>query len=98
MLAALEAAGYRFGGVHEGGGMLARDLLLAVARGLGVTIVPFSLKEVSEAGSLVIRRTIDPPVLMPDVVVAWHANPPRRLRVTLETVRRVAVELRRCDD
>jgi DNA-binding transcriptional LysR family regulator len=98
MLAALEAAGYRFGGVHEGGGMHARDLLLAVARGPGVTIVPFSLKEVSEAGSLVIRRTLDPPVLMPDVVVAWHTNSPRRLRTTLETVRRVAGELRHADD
>ena len=98
VLAAIEAAGYRFGGVHQGGGMHARDLLLAVARGPGVTIVPFSLKEVSEAGSLVIRRTLDPPVLMPDVVVAWRANPPRHLRATLETVRRVAVELRRCDD
>jgi DNA-binding transcriptional LysR family regulator len=98
MLGSIDAAGYRFGGVQQGEGVHARDLLLAVARGAGVALAPVSLMDVSEAGPLVIRRPIDPPVLMADVVVAWHGSPPRRLRTTLETVRRVAGELRQSDD
>jgi DNA-binding transcriptional LysR family regulator len=95
MLSLLEEAGYTFRGLREAGGSNERDLMLAVADGLGVAIVPFSLVDVSEAGSIVIRRPLEPPVAMPDTVVAWRVDGPRHLEAGLATVRAVARELRR---
>jgi DNA-binding transcriptional LysR family regulator len=94
MLTFLEQAGYTFRGLREAGGSNERDLMLAVADGLGIAIVPFSLVDVSEAGSIVIRRPLGPPVAMPDTVVAWRADAPRHLEPGLATVRAVAKELR----
>jgi DNA-binding transcriptional LysR family regulator len=93
-LASIDRAGYRFRTVREAGGTNGRDVLLAVAHGRGVTLAPFSLAEVAGAGTLVLRRPIDPPVAMPDTAVAWRADPPERLRVVLDHVREVARRLR----
>src|SRR5205823_5790505 len=54
---------------NAGSGANERDLMLGVAHGLGVAIVPFSLGDVSEAGALVIRRRLEPLLAMPDTVV-----------------------------
>jgi DNA-binding transcriptional LysR family regulator len=93
-LALLERAGYRFAGVREAGGTHPRDLLLAVAERLGVVLAPASLADVSDAGALVARRELDPPVTLANTVVAWRADPPERLRETLAVVRDIARELR----
>ena len=93
-LALLERAGYRFAGVREAGGTHPRDLLLAVAGRLGVVLAPASLAGVSDAGALVARRELDPPVALANTVVAWRADPPERLRETLAVVRDIARALR----
>ena len=94
LLSLLENAGYSFQALREAGSSNERDLMLAVAGGLGVAIVPFSLGEVSEAGAIVVRRRLEPPIAMPDTVVAWRVDPPRHLASVLDTVRNVARELR----
>jgi DNA-binding transcriptional LysR family regulator len=86
-------AGYRFPHLHELNSHDPRDALLAVAGGLGVAIGPSSLPEVGEEGRAVIGRPLDPPLDLPDVVVAWRASAPRRLRSRLTAVREAAREL-----
>jgi DNA-binding transcriptional LysR family regulator len=94
-LAVLERAGYRFAGIREAGGTHPRDLLLAVAERLGVMLAPASLADITDAGALVARRELDPPVMLANTVVAWRADPPDRLTEALAVVRDVACELRK---
>jgi DNA-binding transcriptional LysR family regulator len=98
LLGLLDAHGYRFATVREAGGMYVRDLILAVVAGLGVAVGASSLKDVAEAGSIVVRRGLDPQPAMPGTVLAWHAEPPRQLAVTLAAVREVAQRLRGSSD
>lgn len=86
-------AGYRFPHPHELNSPDPRDVLLAVAEGLGVAIGPSSLPEVGEEGREVIGRPLDPSLQLPEVVVAWRASAPRRLRSRLTAVREAAREL-----
>jgi DNA-binding transcriptional LysR family regulator len=67
--------------------------LLAVAGGTEVAILPVSMLEASQAGAIVARRPLDPPVSMPDTVVAWRTNPSRQLARIIAGVREVAREL-----
>jgi DNA-binding transcriptional LysR family regulator len=97
LLARIEEAGYRFGGVREASGMNPRDVMLSVAGGLGVALGPVSLQEVSDVGSIVLRRALEPAVSMPDMVVAWRADPPGRLKERLALVREVASALHAAD-
>jgi DNA-binding transcriptional LysR family regulator len=83
--------------VREAGGKNPRDLLLAVAEGLGVALGPFSLSDASEAGGIVVRRSLEPPVSTPDIVVVWPTAPPRQLRLLLAVVREMAQEIRLVD-
>jgi DNA-binding transcriptional LysR family regulator len=94
MLALIKQAGYAFANIREAGGLDARDLLIAVASGLGVGIGPHSVKEVSEAGSLVVRRSLDPPVAMPETVLVWRENAPRRLQLLLPEIRKLAAKVK----
>jgi DNA-binding transcriptional LysR family regulator len=94
-LTLIERAGYSVGNVHEAGGMDARDLLIAVASGLGIGIGARSVKEVSEAGSLVVRRSLDPPVSMPETMLVWRKNAPRRLQLLLPEIRELAAKVKR---
>lgn len=87
----LADAGYRFRGLHETS-TDPRDLLLAVEGGLGVAFSPASLIDVAEDRA-VTRRPIAPQLEMPDLIVAWRGNPPRRLRARLAAVREAAREL-----
>ena len=96
-LGLIEQAGYHFRSMHDAGGMDGRDVILAVAEGLGTGLEPFSLAEVGGAGGLVVRRHIDPPIRMPDTVVVWRADPPPQLRTVLADVRTVARRLRAGD-
>jgi DNA-binding transcriptional LysR family regulator len=72
--------------------------MLSVAEGLGVALGPLSLQEVSDVGSIVLRRPLEPPLSMPDMVVAWRADPPGRLQDKLAVVREVAIQLHSGDE
>jgi DNA-binding transcriptional LysR family regulator len=97
LLARIEEAGYRFKGIREATGMNPRDIMFSVAEGFGVALGPVSLQEVSDMGSIVLRRPLEPPLSMPDVVVAWRVKPPERLKEKLALVREVASDLRAAD-
>lgn len=90
-----EDVGYRFNilddivGSHDG-----RDGVLAASTGRGVVLLPASLLETSQAGSLVAQRALDPPVSMPHTVVGWRADPPPQLAGVIGVVREVARDLR----
>jgi DNA-binding transcriptional LysR family regulator len=94
VLALFDDRGYRFTTIHETEGANPRDLMLAVASGSGVALVPASITELSETGGIVVRRPIDPPLAMPDTVVAWPVHPPRLPPPLVDTVRELAHELR----
>jgi DNA-binding transcriptional LysR family regulator len=98
LTARLDSAGFRFGDVRAVGGWDVRDMLLAVAGGSGVAFGPFSLKDVGQVGEVVVRRPLDPPLTMPDIVVAFPGAPSSQLGGVLAGVRRVAAELRRSSD
>jgi DNA-binding transcriptional LysR family regulator len=89
----LDQAGYRFDTIHETNPD-PRDLMLAVAEGLGVVLGVPSLKMTIEIGDEVVERRIDPEVTFPDTIIVWRANPPRGLDPQLEAVREIARELR----
>jgi DNA-binding transcriptional LysR family regulator len=91
--ARMEAAGYRFRRVREAGGGSARDAVVAAANGLGVGLASASFAEVRE-GSPVRRLPLDPPLSLPDTVVAWRRDAPRELGRVLTTVREIARTLR----
>jgi DNA-binding transcriptional LysR family regulator len=94
LLSLLERSGYRFRSIREGAGENWRDLLVAVARGLGVAVLPRSLQASSEAGESVASRPLEPQLVMPDTAVAWRVERERQLQVTPEAVREIARKLR----
>jgi DNA-binding transcriptional LysR family regulator len=85
--------GYRFRRVIDASGPEPRDLVLAVAEGAGVAIVPAGFEDV-HAGAGLVRRAIEAPVSMPPIVIGWHADPPERLRAFVAIARAAARELR----
>jgi DNA-binding transcriptional LysR family regulator len=90
----MEDWGYSFESMHEPASLDPRDLMLSVARGDGVLLGPRSLAETTSATAVVVRRPMEPALALPDVVVAWRADPPAHLRPILSTVRHVAREIR----
>jgi DNA-binding transcriptional LysR family regulator len=94
VLALFDDLGYRFSTIRETDGSNLRDLMLAVASSSAVALVPASITEPSATGGIAVRRPIDPPLAMPDTVVAWPADPPRLPPPLVETVRELARELR----
>jgi DNA-binding transcriptional LysR family regulator len=94
VLGLAERCGHRFGRVHEAPGASARDLMLAVASGSGVTVLPASTTERSENDGIVVQRPIDPPLSMPDTIVGWPVKPARLLPNLVEAIRDLAREIR----
>jgi len=94
----LDEHGYTFRSVVEAGGGSARDMFLAVTAGEGVAIGPFTAEDGGEAGTLVERRALDPPLAMPDTVVAWSTSPPRKPASVLAAIAEIAATLRREDE
>lgn len=90
MLLMLERAGYRFRKLYATS-TDPRDVMLAVADGIGVAFVPESLEGLNENG--VVTRALDRVLPSPDTIVAWRANAPRRLQTRLAAVREIAREL-----
>ncbi|HEY8630661.1 MAG TPA: LysR substrate-binding domain-containing protein [Gaiellaceae bacterium] len=94
LLASFGAAGYRFSSVEEAGGVNTRDLLVAVAERSGVTFWP-SVGEGGETSTIVTARELDPPLTMPDTVVAWATVPERLPGALIANIRDLANALRR---
>jgi DNA-binding transcriptional LysR family regulator len=91
MLVLVARAGYRFRAVREAGGEHPRDVLFAAAAGLGIALGALSLRQVAgDVASTVTRRTLDPVAWMPDTVVAWPGDPPRRLGEVIARARDAA--------
>ncbi len=97
LLTSFAAAGYRFGGVREAGGYNARDLMVEVAEGSGVAFWP-STGQGDETSTIVVARALDPPLTMPDTVVAWAAVPERLPASLTASIRNLADTLRRTAD
>jgi DNA-binding transcriptional LysR family regulator len=92
----IAAAGYRFRGVHEASGTDPRDIVLAVAEGAGVALVPVVYED-AQVGGTVARRPLEAPVSAPPTVIGWHGKPPERLAAFIENARAVARELHAAD-
>ena len=97
LLTSFGAAGYRFSSVEEAGGVNTRDLMVAVAERSGVTFWP-SVGEGGETSTIVMARELDPPLTMPDTVVAWATVPERLPGALIENIRGLANALRRESD
>jgi DNA-binding transcriptional LysR family regulator len=93
-LARLDEAGYRFREVYIAGGAEAQDLMASVAGGMGVGLSTVEYVNASGMGTLVTARSVDPPVSVPQKVVGWRTQPPRRLRAPIAAARKAARELR----
>jgi DNA-binding transcriptional LysR family regulator len=94
LLASFGAAGYRFRSVEEAGGLNARDLMVAVAERSGVTFWP-SIGEGGETSTIVMARLLEPPLTMPDTIVAWATVPERLPAALIANIRDLANALRR---
>jgi DNA-binding transcriptional LysR family regulator len=93
----LEAAGYRFAAIHPIARSDIRDLVIAVSQGRGVGFVPSSLVHDMPYAMIAVRR-IEPPLAMPDTVVAWRAGPPAELVPVIDAIAAVAAGLRAAHD
>jgi DNA-binding transcriptional LysR family regulator len=94
VLAQLESSGYRFRTIREGAGENWRDLLVAVAGGLGVAVLPRSLQSAGEGRETVASRPLAPELVMPDTAVAWRVERAQELQESLTAVREIARKLR----
>jgi DNA-binding transcriptional LysR family regulator len=94
LLEVTERAGYRFRNVSDTGGVDARDWLWAVASGRGVAFLPTSFHEEHQAGGLVVRIPIAPPLSMPETAIAWRSSPLGQLEALLTVAQETARELR----
>jgi DNA-binding transcriptional LysR family regulator len=93
-LAAVEDAGYRFREVRETGSPNPKDLLVEVAAGTGIMLGEASFIAAVDSNS-VVGRPLGAEVRLPDLVVAWRADPPRHLQPLLPAVREAARDLYR---
>ena len=94
LLSIIDAAGFSFIDLRDASSMSVRDLMLAVAEGVGVAVGPASLLSLGEADTFVSFCPLDPAVSMPATALAWPRHPPRHLGVVLGSVRAVACKVR----
>jgi DNA-binding transcriptional LysR family regulator len=94
LAAIVSGAGLRFRGVRAYGEEDARDVLLAVAEGRGITLAPLSTLEIDGEVSEVLERVALAPVLrMPDTLLAWRSEPPAVVARVIDAARAAAREL-----
>jgi DNA-binding transcriptional LysR family regulator len=95
MLDQIGNAGYRFRAVKEAEGSTPRDLVLAVAGGLGIGFAPRWIEQINPAETLVVRRALAPAVSTPEAVLTWHKHPSKQLQAVLAGIRELAREMHR---
>ncbi len=88
----LADAGYRFGRLVDAVGASPRELILPVAAGVAVSVHRASVLETTGAHGAVVRRPLDPPVILPDTVVAWSVHR-SDIAGVVETARQAARDL-----
>lgn len=94
LIARVRDAGHEFRRVRECGGGNPRDVLMAVAHGNGVALVPARLLDsVGELATIVTPCPTDPPVRMPATVLAWRAPANVAVSPLLKVARAAAREL-----
>ncbi len=90
LLVIFRSGGYRFRRVIHATGPSRRDMMLAVAQGDGVALLPASTQDVVDSSRVVVLRRLTEAVFMPDTVLVWRACPPARLVESLATIREIA--------
>ena len=93
VLASIEDAGFCFRSVTEASGVDPRNVMLAVAGGMGIALASF-LAKVSEAARLIVRRPLSPEVWMPDLALAWRPDTRGPLQEHIGALREIARALR----
>jgi DNA-binding transcriptional LysR family regulator len=95
LTAMFRTGGYSFRSVQPSGGLEVQDMVAAVAQGLGVSLGSQSMAEAGGVGTLVAARPIDPPMRLPETVVAWRSDPPRTLQRVTRTLGEIVRAARR---
>jgi DNA-binding transcriptional LysR family regulator len=93
-LLSIDAAGYSFVRISEATGATMRDLMMAVAAGDGVALMPTPPMDTGEGADIVVGRPLEPPVCIPGTGVAWRTRPPRHLGDVIATIQDIARGLR----
>jgi DNA-binding transcriptional LysR family regulator len=93
LLVIFRSGGYRFRRVIHATGPSRRDMMLAVAQGDGVALLPASTQAVVDSSAVVVFRPLTEAVFMPDTVLVWRAGPPARLVESLAAIREIAGKL-----
>jgi DNA-binding transcriptional LysR family regulator len=89
LTATFKDGGYSFRSVQPSGGLEVQDMVAAVAQGLGISLGSRPMADAGGVGTLVAARPIDPPMRLPDTVVAWRSEPPRTLQRVTRTLREI---------
>jgi DNA-binding transcriptional LysR family regulator len=96
LMEAFAAAGHRALRVREARGGDPRDLLLAVAQGRGIALMPSSvLTQFGDFAGLVTGRTLEPRVPVPETLLAFRAGTDGALGEAVAAARAVAHDLYR---
>ena len=95
LLGQFEAAGYRFSTIIEASAADRRNLVLAIAMSGGISLGPYGSPDDGPLDAMIVLRALDPPLAMPDTLLAWPADPPRWLRPVVRVARSLARELYR---
>jgi hypothetical protein len=94
LMALIDSSGIDFCAVRECGDADPRDVLMAVAAGSGVTLAPAALRDYDgELGRALAWAELTPRLVMPDLLLAWRADPPPAVGRVLDAARAAAREL-----
>jgi hypothetical protein len=93
--ASLDDLGYPIGIERRTAGSDVRDVMFLVAEGVGMALDSVAVLDgAGDLAALIDHRPLDPPVQMPDTVLAWRSDAPARMLETIAAAREVARELR----
>lgn len=90
LLTIFRAGGYRFRRVNHAIGPRRRDILLAVAQGEGVALIPTSAQDLADCSAVLVPRPLTRALFMPDTVIVWRVAAPQRLADSLASIRALA--------
>jgi DNA-binding transcriptional LysR family regulator len=93
LLTIFKAGGYRVRRIKHAIGSRRRDLLVAVAQGEGVALIPTSAEDLVDSSTVLVPRPLTRALFMPDTVVVWRVAAPERLAESLASIRVLASTL-----